>query len=166
MKAKISFAFFFGVLFLVSSALAEEFFTRKKVQPTFFIPEKEIAKPKTVFPTPQYFSGQAETLKTISAESSQPTQNFVSEPQVSDTENLVSDTPEYQEKYQEYLNSLVEVAEGKKMPRDKVLENDLKDMSSNKRKYIQKKILEDKEFNKTRPDPESFFKSNYHQNKN
>ena len=57
-------------------------------------------------------------------------------------------------KYQEYLSALAYVAQGKKLPHDQVLEDDLSEMNSNARELIQKRKSEDESFNENRPQTE------------
>lgn len=167
-----------------------EVFVRKRTVPGFFMPENAMEKPKTVFPTPQYYSGQAETVKSISNEDSakpqimhktaeqkiktpaeQPaseaakpaetkpkSKKALTEGHNKREELVVRDDnpniPEYQKKYQEYLSALEYVAQGKKMPHDQVLEDDLAEMSTNARELIEKRKSADKSFNDSRPQTE------------
>ena len=178
------------LLLLGSFALeanGREVFVRKKSMPEFFIPQGAVAQPKTVFPTPQYYSGKADSIKNISNSEEEKPLNTVAAPvkkevkpsptapqkkqesikekvyvqpslprkEVPKQENQVvyendPSIPDYQKKYQEYLGALEYVAEGKKMPRDPLLESDLSAMSSNTRELIQKRIEDDKGFNQKR----------------
>ena len=176
------------VLGLTASVVSgREVFVRKRTVPGFFMPENAMEKPKTVFPTPQYYSGRAETVKSISNEdNAQPqvlrktaekTVKTPAERQTPETQRtsakktaagkalaendnnreelIVRDDnpniPEYQKKYQEYLSALEYVAQGKKMPHDQVLEDDLAEMSTNARELIEKRTSADKSFNDSRP---------------
>ena len=51
-----------------SIVLGREVLVRKRTVPGFFMPENAIEQPKTVYPTPQYYSGRAETVKAISSD--------------------------------------------------------------------------------------------------
>ena len=169
-----------------SVVTGREVFVRKRTVPGFFMPENAMEKPKTVFPTPMYYSGQAETVKSISNDDSAKPQiahktveqkiKMSEEQPLPDTENVpvrkttkkaltegrnereelvVRDDnpniPEYQKKYQEYLSALEYVAQGKKMPHDQVLDEDLAEMSTNARELIEKRKSADKSFNDNRP---------------
>lgn len=179
------------VLGLTTSVVSgREVFVRKRTVPGFFMPENAMEKPKTVFPTPQYYSGQAETVKSISNEdnakpqvlhkTAEKTVKTPTEQQMSETkrtpakktaagkalaendnkreELIVRDDnpniPEYQKKYQEYLSALEYVAQGKKMPHDQALDDDLAEMSTNARELIEKRKSADKSFNDSRPQTE------------
>lgn len=51
-----------------SAVFGREVLVRKRTVPGFFMPENAIEQPKTVYPTPQYYSGRAETVKAISSD--------------------------------------------------------------------------------------------------
>lgn len=111
--------------------------------------QKKADKPAPVAQTEEYARKETPARKTLAAQPAQPEER---------EELVIKDNnpeiPEYQKKYQEYLSALEYVAQGKKLPHDQVLEDDLSEMNSNARELIQKRKSEDESFNENRPQTE------------
>lgn len=164
---KTTFAIFFTAAFLLYPAVSQtrEVLVRKRAVPGFFMPDDAIKQPQRYFPTPQYTSGEQDTVREIKGPESKIPKKAKTVirkqemPQITQTANAGQNTPaknntvnsngtpEYQMKYQEYLDSLKYVAAGQKIPRDQVLENDLAQMKSDERTKIDERILKDQDFN-------------------
>lgn len=167
------------LIFSATLAAAREVYVRKKTLPEFFMPADAMKQPQQQFPIPQYTGGEAKTIKAIKGENPNQYKPLVAalptptRPVDTNNEAVIapptpakkaqvakavkkskntqqSETPEYQLKYQEYLDSLGAVADGGKMPRDEQLEKDLKAMNSNKRQLIDSHIAADRALNEQR----------------
>lgn len=134
-------------------------YVRKKIEPNFFIPKSAQPKPEKL-PMPYYKQPVIPAEETtVPAPQEQPlpvveqTQNTAPTtaakapaPVVAPTpaeksvvQNL-SDTPEYQRKYQEYLQDLEYIAATGERPSNANLDNDLKQMNSNERIKLDQKF--------------------------
>lgn len=150
---KIHFGLWAAVAALMGilTAQAQETYVRKKIKPNFFIPTQEIERPAAKLPQPQFTAGQEETIKVASPEeNSEPEATSEAQtPQASTSSQETisarkSEAPAYQQKYQEYLEDIGEVAKGKNLPENQTLNNDLSKMNSEER------ILVDRQFNRNR----------------
>lgn len=149
----------------VSSQAQNGAYVRKTVKPNFFIPKSAEPQPEKL-PMPYYRGNEKTASKTTrnfpdtgtdAVETQQQiqtpptisvplqTQEKPSETPAAEAvmQNL-SDTPEYQQKYQEYLRDLEYIAATGERPANPGLDNDLKQMNSNER------IKVDKNFNSRR----------------
>lgn len=126
-------------------------YVRKKVKPTFFIPETALDKPEKlpdfyVFEEEQYHEVKP---KPVAVKQNQITNNEapietmvvqkVEEESIylKTLKNMqVKETPEYKNKFDEYMKDLNIIAEQNIIPENKTLENDLAKMDSNFRVKI------------------------------
>lgn len=141
-----------AIIIILSSvcAIAQQTYVRKKVKPDFFIPQNELQKPQKKLPQPKFSAGEEQSIK-------------VAQPQDGITEgtNQVpiaaeiqqQDTPKYQQKYQEYLQDVGEVAKGNDLQTNPELDNDLAKMDSDER------IMIDQKFNRSRNPQKDFQKA-------
>lgn len=131
------FRIFLFVCLLCSNALAQ--YSRKQLQPAFFIPNGELAyqeilppiiaskpKAKTVKKADSF---QDNTDVSSSTKKQTLTQNS---PEKFDKKPLLDETlhPDYKEKYDDYLKDLDIIGTTGEIPKNETLENDLKKMNS------------------------------------
>lgn len=109
-------------------------YVRKQLEPQFFIPEKDKIKPENL-PMPFYRSGEAETVKMVENEwgkSKQPT-----------TEGMMdqlAETPDYQQKYDDYSRDLEHISQTGVIPENETLKEDLGQMNSAERKPVNRSL--------------------------
>lgn len=136
-------------------------YVRKQVQPNFYMPtaaRNKMNAPEKLA-TPQYTIGAEETIKVTRPQKAVVVKTVDKTPKTSaPTPNKhldydhgqLSQTPDYQQKYQEYLSDLDKIAATGKSPKNPRLEQDLSRMNSNDR------ISLDQKFNQSR-NPEMQF---------
>lgn len=134
-------------------------FVRKKVQPNYFIPEKEIKTKVEKLPQPKFTHGEDSSItnakpieqprrvvkkapETIQDTKSTETQD--TEVSAQDVVDQSESTPEYQKKYQEYIADLDSISNDKEAKYESTVAKDLSSMNSNER------IIVDKKFNQQR----------------
>lgn len=132
-----------AMLMAAEIALAQGTYVRKKVEPDFFMPESAKVQPEKL-PMPKYYKGQEETIKNAKPEP---------EPQrlppvateddgINGDEGVLDDlenTPEYQQKFEDYSNDLEHINQTGQIPQNADLDSDLNQMNSSARRVVNRK---------------------------
>ncbi len=127
-------------------------YVRKQVKPNFFIPKSAEPQPEKL-PMPHYQPAETASIKrgastpqATAPEPAQPADTAVKTTPQTKTQpsqavvKELSDTPEYQRKYQEYLRDLEYIAATGERPSNANLDNDLRQMNSNERIKVDEKF--------------------------
>lgn len=158
----ISVFIFFAVLSLECQAQHTRTFVRKKVQPNYFIPEREIKTKVEKLPQPKFTAGKDTSVSnakpleqpqrvvktapenTINDNEINTPNQYLSNVTEQEVENQADSTPDYQKKYQEYIADLDSISNNKAAKYEGSVAKDLSTMNSNER------IIVDKKFNQKR----------------
>ncbi len=127
-------------------------YVRKQVKPNFFIPKSAEPQPEKL-PMPHYQRIETNREKqdvsspqATAPEPAQPAESIAATIPQTETQPSqavvkdLSDTPEYQRKYQEYLRDLEYIAATGERPSNANLDNDLRQMNSNERIKVDEKF--------------------------
>lgn len=127
----------FGLVILMAISLSavwvwaqDKPYVRKQLQPNFFIPESAKSKPEKL-PMPKYSEGQAESVKAVNYNDAAigrlEDEELIAEEEIrQDLQN----TPEYQQKYQDYNQDLEHISKTGDIPENETLQKDLQQMNS------------------------------------
>lgn len=129
----------------ISEAAAQGTYVRKQLEPDFFIPASAKPKPEKL-PMPRYLYGEEETIKNAKPEP-EPQRipaAVAEEPNVNNGNVLdgLEQTPDYQQKFDDYSNDLDHISRTGELPANPNLEQDLSEMNSSGRRVIEKRTYQ------------------------